>query len=797
MRHPLLISIGVRLLGIFTMSLIWINGYGYMEKHTLKADGPRVVINEVAWAGTAASSNDEWIELYNAGDMPVDLTGWQLRAADGTPSISLHGLLSPGGFLLLERTDDETVRDVPADLIYSGALNNQGEQLWLLDDQGQVVDSANADGGGWPAGSSGPEFRTMERVDPTMPDRDDNWTSNDGLHRWGVDANGQPINGTPRGPNSTVGTLPTPSIHTPTPTPTETAILSPSPTATATPSPSPTATTLVTPQPTSTETTMPPIIPGTVRLNEVLPAPRSVDWDGDGTATAEDEWIELYNLGEEAVLLGGWQLDDVPDGGSRPYTIPAGTILPAYGYLLLFRRDTKIALNNDADEVRLLAPDGTLRDQFAYLHTRPDTSFARTVDGIGGWTDIYSPSPGQPNRAPTPTPAPSPVLKTVFLNEILPAPRERDWDGDGAKTTEDEWIELINLGETMVDLGGWVLDDVPDGGSKPYVFPVGSFVPARGYRLVFRRESKVALNNNADQVRLLSPDGQEVDRFEWSRSPGYDRALGRQPDGTGEWVSGLIPSPGGPNPPRMTSRPRQSSDEPTLRPQLQATHTATPWVHITPTPTVAISLPPLMTIAQVRRQSDGQEVRVRGQVTVPPEVFGRSIYIQDSSGGIQVYMSRSEWPALRLGDWIEVQGHLVDFHGEREIKISSSAQLRIIGPGAPPVPVLLRGDQLGEIYEGMLVMVVGRVSGFGRQELRLSDHYGEVRVYVREAVGWRRPWVERGDWWSAIGVVSQYAIQKPYVGGYRLLPRYRDDLAPMPMYLPEIGLTSPAEDSPR
>jgi uncharacterized protein YdeI (BOF family) len=1044
MRHPLLISIGVRLLGIFAVSLVWVNGY--MEKRALKADGPRLVINEVAWAGTAASSNDEWIELYNASDMPVDLTGWQLRAADGTPSISLHGVLSPGGFLLLERTDDDTVRDVPADLIYSGALNNQGEQLWLLDNQGQVVDSANADGGGWPAGSSGPEFRTMERIDPTMPDRDDNWASNDGLHRWGVDANGQPINGTPRGPNSIAGALPTPSTQTPTPTPTETATLSPSPT--ATPSPSPTATTPVTPQPTSTETAMPPIIPGTVRLNELLPAPRSVDWDGDGTATAEDEWIELYNLGEEAVLLEGWQLDDIPDGGSRPYTIPAGTILPAHGYLLLFRRDTKIALNNDADEVRLLAPDGTLtdafmyekpqfdvsfsrsadgtgpwvtdyppspgqpnqpatptstpsptttpellptetatttltptatatqtppsrdltpsptftptatepllptetamptptpsptstlepsptettimvtptatettlpiatptptgtatptatptnipdvvrlnellpaprsvdwdgdgtataedewielynlgeeavllegwqlddipdggsrpytipagtilpahgylllfrrdtkialnndadevrllapdgtlRDRFAYLHTRPDTSFARTMDGIGGWTDAYPPSPGQPNRAPTPTPAPSPVLKTVFLNEILPAPRERDWDGDGAKTTEDEWIELINLGETMVDLGGWVLDDVPDGGSKPYVFPVGSFVPARGYRLVFRRESKVALNNNADQVRLLSPDGQEVDRFEWSRSPGYDRALGRQPDGTGEWVSGLIPSPGGPNPPRMTPRQRRGSDEPTPRLQLRATHTATPWVHITPTSTVTISLPPLMTIAQVRRQSDGQEVRVRGQVTVPPEVFGRSIYIQDSSGGIQVYMSRSEWPALRVGDWIEVQGRLVDFHGEREVRIFSSAQLRVIGPGAPPVPVLLRGDQLGEMYEGMLVMVVGRVSGFGRQELRLSDHYGEVRVYVREAVGWRRPWVERGDWWSAIGVVSQYAIQKPYVGGYRLLPRYRDDLAPLPMYLPEIGLTSPAEDSPR
>ncbi|MCS7222482.1 MAG: lamin tail domain-containing protein, partial [Anaerolineae bacterium] len=455
-------------------------------------------------------------------------------------------------------------------------------------------------------------------------------------------------------------------------------------------------------------------------------------------------------------------------------------------YLLLFRRDTKLALNNDADEVRLLAPDGTLRDRFAYLHTRPDVSFARTVDGVGGWTDAYPPSPGQPNQPPTPTPTPSPVPKTVFLNEILPAPRHQDWDGDGVKTAEDEWVELINLGEAAVDLGGWMLDDVPDGGSRPYVFPAGSIVPTGGYRLVFRRESKIALNNDADQVRLLSPDGHELDRFEWSRSPGYDRALGRQPDGIGEWTSGLAPSPGGPNPPQTTPQSRRAPEDPTPRPQPRDPRTTAPQARAAPTATTP--LPPLLTIAQARHQPDGQEVRVRGQVTVPPEVFGRSIYIQDPSGGIQVYMGRGEWPTLREGDWVEVRGRLADFYGEREVRISSPSQVQVIGPGLPLAPILLRSDELGEPYEGMLVMIVGQVSGFGRRELRLSDHYGEVRVYIREAVGWRRPWVERGDWWSAIGVVSQYAIERPYVGGYRLLPRYRDDLASLPTYLPEIGL---------
>ena len=37
-----------------------------------------VVINEVGWMGTAASSADEWIELYNTTDHPITLTNWRL-----------------------------------------------------------------------------------------------------------------------------------------------------------------------------------------------------------------------------------------------------------------------------------------------------------------------------------------------------------------------------------------------------------------------------------------------------------------------------------------------------------------------------------------------------------------------------------------------------------------------------------------------------------------------------------------------------------------------------------------------
>jgi cardiolipin synthase len=163
----------------------------------------KVIINELAWAGLAASSNDEWIELYNASDVSVELTGWVLAAVDGTPVITLEGTIAPYGTFLLEQRDDTTLSDIPADQIYVGVMANDGERLELWDQGGVLVDGANQDGGPWPAGSVWPDYLSMERVNPYLPDSDSNWGSNDGVIRNGEDAYGNPINGTPGEWNST------------------------------------------------------------------------------------------------------------------------------------------------------------------------------------------------------------------------------------------------------------------------------------------------------------------------------------------------------------------------------------------------------------------------------------------------------------------------------------------------------------------------------------------------------------------------------------------------------------------
>lgn len=181
---------------------------------------PSIVINEVAWSGTAASPTDEWIELKNNTSSDIDLTGWTVswgdpddrkiihfvlgQAKSNTTEVKSH-VLPARGLLLLERSDDNTVKDVIADVIFTGALRNEGETLELRNANGDLIDTVNQNGGAWPAGttnSGNVPYSSMERINPLTKDDDSNWASNNGTVRNGRDADGNLINGTPRAENS-------------------------------------------------------------------------------------------------------------------------------------------------------------------------------------------------------------------------------------------------------------------------------------------------------------------------------------------------------------------------------------------------------------------------------------------------------------------------------------------------------------------------------------------------------------------------------------------------------------------
>ena len=60
---------------------------------------------------------------------------------------------------------------------------------------------------------------------------------------------------------------------------------------------------------------------------------------------------------------------------------------------------------------------------------------------------------------------------SIYINEILVSPNNEnyggtDWNGDGSMGTySDQYVELYNPTSEAIDIGGWWLDDIADGGS--------------------------------------------------------------------------------------------------------------------------------------------------------------------------------------------------------------------------------------------------------------------------------------------------------------------------------------------
>src|SRR5690606_12031971 len=132
----------------------------------LAGESHSLVINEIAYRGTVASSSDEWIELFNASPGQIDLTGWQLLI--NSTVVSLSGVIPPYHYFLLERSDDQTVSDQSADRIFTTSLSDSGAVLQLKNPSGQIIDQVSS----WyvDVGSSlGYSTRSsIERISPSL-----------------------------------------------------------------------------------------------------------------------------------------------------------------------------------------------------------------------------------------------------------------------------------------------------------------------------------------------------------------------------------------------------------------------------------------------------------------------------------------------------------------------------------------------------------------------------------------------------------------------------------------------------
>ena len=173
-----------------------------------------VTINEVAWAGTATSSEDEWLELSNNTDYAIDLTRFTLVSADGGLTIPLSGSIAAHGYYLIERREEAT--DRPSDLVIAfELLSDDGEQLLLMLEDGSELATFDLTPpvetcGGWceGTGTAGEVvwINSMERVADifgAVGSELSAWQTYGSTADHAADADGNLISGTPRTENST------------------------------------------------------------------------------------------------------------------------------------------------------------------------------------------------------------------------------------------------------------------------------------------------------------------------------------------------------------------------------------------------------------------------------------------------------------------------------------------------------------------------------------------------------------------------------------------------------------------
>ena len=499
---------------------------------------------------------------------------------------------------------------------------------------------------------------------------------------------------------------------------------------------------------------------GQLRINEIMAAPES----------GQDEWVEIYNPGSEAIQLDDWKLLE----GSGQKTQLAGTIEPGE-----YRVFDKSSLNNGGDLVELQAPDGTMIDQVKYGDwsgaTWPtadkgnsiiliDGQYQETIKVTEGALNIAEGSESIVAEGSEPIVAEAYMLRNEEIVEVnvVEANTIRNEEVPEYQYSEDiqisellpnpvgsdsaEWLELFNDSDQPVDLLGWELDD-DEGGSKPFLIADKTVILPQSYMVFSRKKTGLSLGNSADKVVLRDPAGKVIDEVKYSSSrEGQSYALV-----SGEWQSNGNLTPGAMNSLvdlQIASVPKKSSAK-YYRP---------------------------VTADEARDLPKNTLVKVTASVIAEPGIFGKSVMYID---GLQLYFSKAIWPELSVGSLVEVKGKISISRGEQRILVSAESDIKVLESESLIEAQEITSKMVGGSALGRLVNIEGTLLEKKSSRLILSDNEGEFLVYLKQGAGISSSLFEPGDKVNLSGIVTRYDEE------YRIQPRSEDDV--------EIMMVDPVE----
>lgn len=257
-----------------------------------------VVISEFRTRGPNGA-NDEFIELYNNSDSPIDLNGWKIKGSNSSGTTSTRVTISQftiiparGHFLATNSATGGYSGTIAGNQTYaSGVTDDGGIALTLPDDT--VIDQVGMSTGS--AFKEGPILAvltgTLDQSYERKPGGLSGSTQDTGDNKadFQLRQPGDPQN---LSSNPTPGPMPTPTA-----TPTPSASPTPTPTPTATPTPAPLTKFVI-----------------------------SQVYGGGGNASAPftHDFIEIFNAGNTTVNLSGWSVQYASATGTT-WTVTALT----------------------------------------------------------------------------------------------------------------------------------------------------------------------------------------------------------------------------------------------------------------------------------------------------------------------------------------------------------------------------------------------------------------------------------------------------------------------------------------
>lgn len=242
-------------------------------------------------------------------------------------------------------------------------------------------------------------------------------------------------------------------------------------------------------------------------------------------------WIELYNYGTADVNIGGMIVKD--NNNANVYVIPANTILAPQGRWVIaedlvlfpalhpnvtnFSGPLGFGLGNKTDMVRLFDTQNQLLLSVTYYDSIP---WPQGPDGEGRTLELLDPagnlndpanwfdgciggSPGAPY---------TPCNDAIIISEI-------NYNSDSTFDTDD-WVEIRNVSDNPVDIGGWKFMDDTAGLAHTYTIASPRIIPPHSNWVLAQTLTKFAplnpsvsnmegpfnfnLNGNGEWIRMYN-----------------------------------------------------------------------------------------------------------------------------------------------------------------------------------------------------------------------------------------------------------------------------------------------------